>query len=222
MNNNIPRRSMKSGSWYWVSKVIIQEYSSRIGFSALSVYHFLASMVDEQQVCYPSQKYIAEHLGCSRATVSKAIKKLKQQRLVNVTKKNRWNCIYQLSDVRCNRSETKVSTERNSSVQKLDTNKNHITRINNNSGKGIKKSYKKIEFKTFTPTTREELLALDIAESLSDQERLSLYLSYAYTYTESFLREILAEVSQTPSKNIKKSRGALFLFLVKKNAKTTS
>ena len=75
-------RSMKHGEWYWVDKVVIQKYTKEVGRLPVLVYHFLASMADQNQTCYPSQGYIAEHIGCSRWSVNKAIKKLGQVQLI--------------------------------------------------------------------------------------------------------------------------------------------
>ena len=55
-------RSMEHGGWYWVDKAVIRKYSGNVGFLALAVYHLLASMTDESQTCYPSQKYGADRL----------------------------------------------------------------------------------------------------------------------------------------------------------------
>jgi len=62
-------------------------------------------------------------------------------------------------------------------------------------------------------------LAVDIARALEDQENLALYISYCRRYPLPLLRTVLAEVRQIPSGKIKKSRGALFNYLVQKYAK---
>ena len=208
-------RALRRGEWYWASKCVIQSFASSLGFSALAVYHFLASMAGDEQRCYPSQRYIAERLGCSRATVCKAIKGLSAARLIDVRKRNYTSRMYQLLDVRCNPTETKVSTERNYPVQNVDTNKNYITRLNNNRGRSKKKRTPS------TPTTRAELLARDIAETLKDTDGYAKYLSYAAAYHESVLREMLSEVRQTPDNKIKKSRQAFFHYLVKRYEETS-
>lgn len=74
----------------------------------------------------------------------------------------------------------------------------------------------------FKPTSREELLALDLAVALDDPRGLPLYLSYARRFPESFLRQVLGEVKEMPSERIKKSRAALFNHLVHKYAQTTN
>lgn len=69
----------------------------------------------------------------------------------------------------------------------------------------------------FKPRTQKELLAMDLAAALNDQNNLPLYLSYCKRYSEQFLRRILSEVKELPQEKIKKSRGALFNYLVQKN-----
>ena len=44
----------------------------------------------------------------------------------------------------------------------------------------------------FKPRTREELLALDLAEGLNDRKSLPTYLTYARRYPEGFLRRTAA------------------------------
>ena len=62
------------------------------------------------------------------------------------------------------------------------------------------------------------MLALDLAEALDDRKSLSVYLSYARRYPESILRRILGDVKEIPDGDIKKSRAALFSYLIKKYA----
>lgn len=64
------------------------------------------------------------------------------------------------------------------------------------------------------PKAREQLLAQDLAQGLGDLHGFPLYLSYAKRYPESGLRAIMAAVREIPPERIKKSRGALFNYLV--------
>ena len=50
--------------------------------------------------------------------------------------------------------------------------------------------------KRFIPSTREELLASDLADALNDHKSLALYISYARRFPESLLRQILGEVRE--------------------------
>lgn len=57
-------------------------------------------------------------------------------------------------------------------------------------------------------------LANEIAETLNDRDALPLYLMFARKYQEAFLRKVLAKVMSIPESKIRKTRGALFTFLV--------
>ena len=70
--------------------------------------------------------------------------------------------------------------------------------------------------------TREELLARDLAAGLDDEENLRFYLSVCRKYPEEFLRKTYSQVKQIPEKKIKKSRGALFNYLIQKHEKNNN
>jgi hypothetical protein len=62
--------------------------------------------------------------------------------------------------------------------------------------------------------TKQEKLAREIADALGDPEALPLYTAFAEKYTEAFLRKILQRVLTIPQEQIRKTRGALFTYLV--------
>lgn len=232
-------RDLRNGDWYWIHKAVIQSYVQKVGATGVLVYSFLASFTDSHQSCYPSQKYIADKLGYSRATVNKAIKRLENNGLIRVEKRSRYHCVYCLLKIRCKPRETQMSTVGNSDVKYIDTNNNKRTiNINNIVNQALEKlEQKKLganaprenmlnaktdNSKKFQPETREELLALDLAEALEDRKSLPLYLYYAKKYPENFLRRILGAVKEIPDDKIRKSRGAFFNYLIKKHAEKTT
>ncbi len=62
-------------------------------------------------------------------------------------------------------------------------------------------------------------LANEIAETLEDRESLNAYLYYADKYKEEYLQKILDKVMSIPTKDIRKTRGALFTYLLKNHGK---
>ena len=60
----------------------------------------------------------------------------------------------------------------------------------------------------------ERKLAHEIAETLKDRDSLILHLQYARKYKEEFLRRILNKVMALPESKIKRSRAALYTFLI--------
>lgn len=65
---------------------------------------------------------------------------------------------------------------------------------------------------TYEPN--EVKLANDIADTLKDRDSIALFLTFARKYQEKFLREILAKVMSIDEAKIRRTRGALFTFLV--------
>jgi len=216
-------RDLKGGDWYWMDKAVIQQYTPKVGAIGIAVYNFLASLVDSSQRCFPSQKYIAESLGYSRATVNKALSLLKTTGLIGIEKRSRYHCVYYLLKVRCHAGETEMSSRGNSDVNQEDTNDNKLTRMNNNIDIQNRKPLGSGDiFKGFRPRNKRELLALDLAEALNDHRGLALYLSYSKKYPEPLLRKVLGEVKEIPFEKIRKSRAALFNHLIQKYAQKTA
>ena len=71
--------------------------------------------------------------------------------------------------------------------------------------------------KNFKPQSKEELLALDLARALDDLPNLACYISLTKKYPEYLIRRTLAVVKAVPQVKIRKSRGALFNYLIKKH-----
>ncbi len=63
-------------------------------------------------------------------------------------------------------------------------------------------------------TSEEIRLANELASTLKDYDALPYYLLCARKYQESFLRKKLSHVMSLDERQIKKSRGALFTFLI--------
>ena len=211
-------RNFRNGDWFWIQREVLRKHAPQIGITGLAVYCFLASMTNDHQTCFPSQKHLAGRLNCSRATVNKTIKRLVKTGLIRIEKRGHYHCLYTLLEIRCKAQETQMSNKSTSDVNQFDTNDNNITRINNDIDKLKIKNSKSLNPKRFKPQTKEALLALDLAETLDDLPGLPLYLSLTKKYPEPFLRRALSEVKEIPADKIKKSRGAYFNYLVQKHA----
>ena len=71
-------------------------------------------------------------------------------------------------------------------------------------------------------TTKQQKLALEIANALDDMDSLQSYLILTSQYSEKYLRKVLTKVLSIPQEKIRKSRGALFTFLVNQHAQNTT
>ena len=66
-------------------------------------------------------------------------------------------------------------------------------------------------------TSKEEKLAREIADALNDNDSLTVHVGFVEKYSESFLRKTLQRVLSIPEAQIRKTRGALFTYLVTQN-----
>lgn len=64
--------------------------------------------------------------------------------------------------------------------------------------------------------------AHEIGNALNDREAFPLYLTYVTKYPEEVIREILKRALSIPDHKIRKTRGALFTYLVEQYAKAGS
>lgn len=64
---------------------------------------------------------------------------------------------------------------------------------------------------------REEVLARELSVGLEDTINLKFYQSVTKKYPERVLRDIYNHVRQIPQNQIKKSKGALFNYLLKQH-----
>jgi len=212
-------RSIKKPGWYWIDREIVTLYGKRLKSPGIAVYNVLASYANQEtQACFPSQRSIARHLGLSRTTVNRKIRLLREMGLVRVMKeKNR--CLYFLLRPDVSNLIQPCSKRDIGAVSPENTNNNNGTRIINNfDDKNILTTGFK-SFKEFRPQTKEELLALDTASALNDFKSLPLYLKYAQMLPEPLIRQKLSWIKQIPEENIKRSRAALFNFIIKKYVK---
>ena len=210
-------RDLREGNWYWINRDVLYTYGRKLKASGIAVYNALVSFANPKtQSCFPTQKVLAEITGLSRRTVLRKIKLLKELGLVKVERK-RGSCVYHLLEADVTEKAQPCDKNDTSCVIKDHTNNNKLTRININNN--VSKKILNFSSKGFAPKPKEELLALDLADELNDRKNLSLYLHYARCYPESFLRRVLGEVKEIPIERIKKSKAALFTYLVKKYAK---
>ena len=71
----------------------------------------------------------------------------------------------------------------------------------------------------FEATSREELLAEELAERLGDPDGLPYYLTVVHSYPEAEIRKVLGMVLEVPEDRIRISRGALFNWYISHNAR---
>ena len=62
--------------------------------------------------------------------------------------------------------------------------------------------------------SKDEKFAQELADTLSDQDSIPFYRDMVKKYSETFLRTKLQKVMSIPQEQIRKTRGALFTYLI--------
>jgi DNA-binding transcriptional MocR family regulator len=215
-------RNLRKAEWYWIDKNILRQYGKLLKPTGIAVYNGLAFFANaESHTCFPSQEALGGLVGASKRTVRRHLQQMEALGLIK-TEKRRGTSLYHLLS-----PGTILSPREDKSDpgewSPAPPNKNNRTRITkqNIDNKDFRKFDSPV-FKGFKPQTREEVLALDLAQGLDDPKGLPLYLSLSRKLPESLLRQKFSEVRAIPTKQIKKSRGALFNFLIQRHAKYPS
>lgn len=68
----------------------------------------------------------------------------------------------------------------------------------------------------------ENKLAYEIANTLNDQKSITIHLSFVKRYKPEFLKEILLRVMSIPDNKIRRSRAALYTYLVNEHGRNHS
>ncbi len=171
---------------------------------------------------------ISQEMGVKKKTIIKWMNKLKHGQYIQTHRESHAQVIH-IKDWKhfceCPNQGTHSAvstTNRVDSEQKNDDDVNNVNNIYLNNVKYVNDNHLKSKFmdysfkrRKFIPQTKEELLALDIAQGLDDLKSLKAYISLCNRCPEPILRRIFEEVKEIPSKKIKRSRGALFTYLIK-------
>lgn len=95
-NDKIQIRDLRKGDWYWISKVLIDEYGRLIGPIGIAIYNCLAQHANQEGFCFPSHKYIADKIGASISSVQRGIRQLIDLEIIRKSRRRYHNVYYLL------------------------------------------------------------------------------------------------------------------------------
>ena len=181
----------------------------------------LSTFMDAEGRCFPSQEALARALGISRTAVTKRIKSLlafrwQGKHLVSAKK---------VRSLRGKFDNTVYTILPESSLRIFDNNVNEPGHVNASHVAGghtnqIQTTNKILNTVTEKRTYRTDPLALQLANDMSDTKNIAYYKKVAQEVPTSVLLRSRGEVLE--EKNIKKSAGAMFAYLVKKYSALSS
>lgn len=97
-DDKIKVRDLRNGDWFWISKVLLDEYGSRIKPIGIAIYNCLAEHANQEGFCFPSHKLIADRIGSSVSSVQRGIRQMIKLGLIN-KKRRKFSNVYYLLKV---------------------------------------------------------------------------------------------------------------------------
>jgi len=95
-DEKITIRDLRKGDWYWISKVLLDEYGSTIGPIGIAIYNCLAEHANQEGFCFPSHQTIANKIGASISSVQRGIRQLIKLEIIRKSRRRYHNVYYLL------------------------------------------------------------------------------------------------------------------------------
>jgi DNA-binding transcriptional regulator YhcF (GntR family) len=86
-NRKIEVRDIEDGDWYWIPRIVFEEYTPKIGVIGLALYNAYSSYARDKGMAFPSQKTLAERLGLSVKTIIKYNRILEANGLIKIERR---------------------------------------------------------------------------------------------------------------------------------------
>jgi DNA-binding transcriptional regulator YhcF (GntR family) len=127
-NQKIEIRSIGDGDWYWIPRVVFEDYTQKIGVIGLALYNAYSSYARDKGVAFPSQRTLAEKLRLSIKTIIKYNRILEANGLIKIEKrkgKGKTNLVTLLKVENMNQVHTHPVTGSVKVVKEVQTKENN-------------------------------------------------------------------------------------------------
>ena len=94
-DEKIKVRDLRNGDWYWINKVILDEYGEKLKPIGIAIYNCLAAHANQEGFCFPSHKHIANKIGASISSVQRGIRQLIKLEIIRKSRR-RYHNVYHL------------------------------------------------------------------------------------------------------------------------------
>lgn len=147
-DEKITIRDLRKGDWYWISKVLLDEYGSTIGPIGIAIYNCLAEHANQEGFCFPSHQTIANKIGASISSVQRGIRQLIKLEIIRKSRRRYHNVYYLLKLDRSYRPNSNKTGQSDLHIGQRDrsdrsagtTNKNKEKEFINKNSEGIGKT----------------------------------------------------------------------------------
>lgn len=139
-------RDVRNGDWYWISKVVLDEYGKKIQPIGIAIYNCLAEYANQEGFCFPSHKHIAEKIGSSISSVQRGLRTLIKLGLISKKRKRLHNVYYLLKIDRSDRPNSNKNGQADRHIGHTDQSDRSMGTTNNNKYKYLnKKNYEQLQ-----------------------------------------------------------------------------
>jgi len=197
--------------WFSLPKALFRNFSSILGVNGIAIYSLLAAYADTEFRSKLNYHKISQKIGCTNVEAVRALHMLEDLHLIKSEPENSKTKSYRLLWIP---PWGKLGEKmlKKSSPYRIEYS------INNKYDDDIDGLISRIIFKQKMNQFEETQLAYELAEALNDKEAIQMYISYVHRFSESLLREMLVKVLSVPENKIRKTRGALFNYLIQQHA----
>ena len=141
-DEKIKVRDVRNGDWYWVSKVLLDEYGDRLKPIGIAIYNCLAAHANQEGFCFPSHKHIAKKIGASISSVQRGIRDLIKLQIIRKSRQRYHNVYYLLKIDRSYRPNSNKTGQSDLHIGHTDRSDQSAGTTNKNKEKElIKKNY---------------------------------------------------------------------------------
>ena len=141
-DEKIKVRDLRNGDWYWINKVLLDEYGEKIKPIGIAIYNCLAAHANQEGFCFPSHKHIANKIGASISSVQRGIRQLIKLNLVRKGRQRYHNLYYLLKLDRSHRPTSNQIGQSDQHIGHTDRSDQSAGTTNKNKEKDLnKKNY---------------------------------------------------------------------------------
>src|SRR3989338_3969210 len=141
-DEKIKVRDLRNGDWYWINKVLLDEYGEKIKPIGIAIYNCLAAHANQEGFCFPSHKHIANKIGASISSVQRGIRELIRLNLIRKGRQRYHNLYYLLKLDRSYRPTSNKTGQSDQHIGHTDRSDQSAGTTNKNKEKDLnKKNY---------------------------------------------------------------------------------
>jgi len=141
-DEKIKVRDLRNGDWYWINKVLLDEYGEKLKPIGIAIYNCLAAHANQEGFCFPSHKHIANKIGASISSVQRGIRQLIKLNLVRKGRQRYHNLYYLLKLDRSHRPTSNQIGQSDQHIGHTDRSDQSARTTNKNKEKDLnKKNY---------------------------------------------------------------------------------